>query len=184
LESVKQQTYSNIRVIVGYDREEALLYIPATVEWTFMCFDKSIQYFYDLYCNDLKQIVNDGWLFFLDDDDQLITPTVLEELAVHMTEPGAIICQMLRNGVPKPRDSYIKHQIVEEGKVGLPCLVLHSIYRHIGQLDGQKGGDYRYVKEVISQVPTKYICLPLVDAGSRSHGQPQINCQNFQNIQK
>jgi hypothetical protein len=184
IESIKTQSYLRINAIVAYDNLAALEYISESLERVYVEADKSIPYFYDLYCNDLKLIVNDGWFMFLDDDDILATPTVLEELAAHLTEPGAIICQMLRNGVPKPRDNYIKHHLVEEGKIGLPCLVLHSDYRHIGQLDGHKGGDYRYIKEVIDQVPTKYICLPLVDAGSRSHGQKQANCQNFQNIQK
>lgn len=183
IESVKNCGYMPRKVIISYDNTEALRYIPAGTEAIPIAPDRQYPFFYDMYCNVLKLAVPDGWFLFLDDDDQLI-PGALKALSDHLTEPGAIICQFIRNGVPKPRDNYIRHKIVEEGKIGLPCLVLHSDYRHIGQLDGQKGGDYRYIKEVISQVPTKYICLPLVDAGSRSHGQTETNCQNFQNIQK
>lgn len=135
-------------------------------------------YYYDLYCNHLKVFVTDGWFFFLDDDDILCSPTVLEELADQLKQPGAIICQMLRNGLAKPRDNYIKHKIIEEGKIGLPCLVLHSKYKDIGALDGEKGGDYRYIKHVTGLVPTKYICLPLVDAGTRGHGQMETKAPN------
>jgi hypothetical protein len=143
--------------------------------------DNSLPYFYDIYCNYLKVTVNDGWFFFLDDDDILVSPTVLEQLAVHLTEPGAIICQMLRNGVPKPRDNYIKNRIIAEGKIGLPCMVLHSKYKTLSGLDGEKGGDYRYIKEVTDQVPTKFICLPLVDAGSRGHGKMEQNTKFIEN---
>lgn len=158
-------------MIVGYDRAEALQYIPADLMRVFVCADNSLPYYYDCYCNELKTLVTDGWFFFLDDDDVLSRPSILEELAQHLQDPGAIICQMLRNGMAKPRNAYIRQEIVEEGKIGLPCMVLHSRYRHIGALDGEKGGDYRYIKAVIDQIPATYICLPLVDAGARGHGQ-------------
>jgi glycosyltransferase involved in cell wall biosynthesis len=175
LESIRSQTYKNVRVIVGLDRAGALSYIPKDVERVFVYADNSIPFFYDLYCNFLKWSVTDGWFFFLDDDDVLAGPTVLEQLAAHLTDPGAIICQFLRNGIPKPRDNYIRHKVVQEGKIGLPCLVLHHTFKHIGQLDGEKGGDYRYIKEVTDQVPTKFITLPLVTTDRRSMGKMEAN---------
>lgn len=160
-----------MRIIVGYDRADALTYVPKEIERHFVYADNSIPYFYDLYCNELKLLVTDGWFMFLDDDDTLASSAVLEELAHHLTEPGAIICQFMRKGIAKPRDNYIKAKIIQEGKIGLPCLILHHSYKHIGQLDGQKGGDYRYIKQVTDQIPTKFICLPLVITDRRSMGQ-------------
>lgn len=181
LESIQGQTYRNYRVVVGHDNARALEYIPATVEWTFLYADNSIPFYYDLYCNDLKLIVNDGWFLFLDDDDILTSPTALQELSEHLTGPHeAIICQFLRNGAPKPRDNYIKNKIIAEGKIGLPCLVLHSKHKALSGLDGQKSGDYRYIKEVTAQVPTKFITLPLVSAGPRGHGQMEPTLQKVQ----
>jgi hypothetical protein len=166
-----------VQVIVGFDNPEAVRYIPIgdNIRKVFMEPFCNYPYFYDLYCNTLKLMVTDGWFFFLDDDDQLASNTVLEELADQLKQPGAIICQMLRNGLAKPRDNYIKSKIIAEGKIGLPCLVLHSKYKEIGALDGEKAGDYRYIKAVTEQVPTKFICLPMVDAGARGHGQMETN---------
>lgn len=175
LESIRNQTYYNYRITVGFDRASALDYIPKGVNHQFVYFDNSCPYFYDQYCNQLKQRVIDDWFFFLDDDDQLASNTVLEELADQLKQPGAIICQMLRNGVPKPADNYIRNKVIWEGKIGLPCLVLHSKYKDIGGLDGEKGGDYRYIKAVTDQVRTKFIALTLVDAGTRSHGKMEQN---------
>jgi hypothetical protein len=138
-------------------------------------------YFYDLYCNTLKILVTGGWFFFLDDDDTLASNTILEVLAGHLTQPGAIICQMLRNGVPKPANNYIRKGVIREGKIGLPCLVLHTKYKDIGALDGEKAGDYRYIKAITDQVATKFICVPLVNAGARSHGKMETKPQ-FSNI--
>jgi len=171
LGSVKGQTYKNVRVIVGLDDIGALHYIPKDIESWNVSNESDCPYFYDQYCNTLKLKAAIGWFFFLDDDDTLASPTVLQQLSEHLTGPHeAIICQMLRNGVPKPADNYMRNKVIWEGKIGLPCLVLHSKHKALSGLDGQKAGDYRYIKEVTDQVNTKFITLPLVNAGTRSHG--------------
>lgn len=182
LESIQAQTYRNIRVIVGFDDDRALEYIPRELELMWLKEDHSIPYYYDLYCNDLKLAgVNDGWFFFLDDDDILTSPTVLQQLSAHLAGPHeAVICQFLRNGVPKPADNYIRKRVIREGKIGLPCLVLHSKHNELSGLDGKKAGDYRYIKEVTDQVNTKFIALPLVSAGPRGHGQMEPTLQKVQ----
>jgi hypothetical protein len=183
LESIRSQTYKNYHVIVGYDRASALDYIPHDVEkWSVSAYSHEQPYYYDIYCNCLKMAVESGWFFFLDDDDTLASNTVLEELAEHLTDPNeAVICQMLRNGVPKPADNYIRKKVIAEGKIGLPCLVLHSKHKALSGLDGYKAGDYRYIKAVTDQVSTKFICLPLVNAGARGHGKMEVN-GNLSNI--
>lgn len=182
MESIQAQVYRNIRIVIAYDDDSALRYIPPGIDKMRVRQIGHIPYYYDLYCNNLKLAVDDGWFFFLDDDDILISPTILQELSEHLTGPHeAIICQFLRNGVPKPRDNYIKNRIIAEGKIGLPCLVLHSKHKALSGLDGEKSGDYRYIKEVTDQVNTKFIALPLVSAGPRSHGQME---PSFQKVQK
>jgi hypothetical protein len=168
-------------VIVGFDKPEAVRYIPISenIRKIFIEPFCNYPYFYDLYCNTLKLLVTEGWFFFLDDDDQLASNTVLEELADQLKQPGAIICQMLRNNAPKPRDNYIKNRIIAEGKIGLPCLVLHSKHKALSGLDGHKAGDYRYIKAVTDQVRTKFITLPLVNAGARGHGKMETNITTF-----
>lgn len=183
MESIRNQTYKNIRLIVGYDNHEALSYIDqqSFIYSKFIEPDRSLPYFYDCYCNELKPLAYTGWFFFLDDDDILASPTVLQELSEQLTGPHeAIICQFLRNGVPKPADNYIRKRVIWEGKIGLPCLVLHSKHKEISGLDGQKAGDYRYIKEIVDQVYTKFIPLPLVSAGPRSHGQMEPTLQKVQ----
>lgn len=172
MESITCQTYRNIRVVVGFDNLRALEYIPKGIERQMVYADKTLPYFYDVYCNQLKLNTEMGWFFFLDDDDVLSSPTVLQQLSEHLHAfNSAIICQFLRRGIPKPADNYIRKGVIWEGKIGLPCLVLHSKYKELSSLDGQKAGDYRYIKEVTDQVHTKFITLPLVSAGPRGHGQ-------------
>lgn len=172
IQSIEAQTYKEVNIIIGYDNDLALEYIPPSITAYKVIADRALPYFYDIYVNQLLPKVNEGWIVIIDDDDVLTSPTVLQELSEHLTGPHeAIICQFLRNGVPKPRDNYIRNKIIAEGKIGLPCLVLHSKHKELSGLDGQKAGDYRYIKEVTDQVRTKFITLPLVSAGPRGHGQ-------------
>jgi hypothetical protein len=183
LESIRNQTYKNIQIIVGFDNPKAIRYIPIgdNIRKLFIEPFCNYPYFYDIHCNTLKLLVTHGWFFFLDDDDTLASNTVLEELADQLKLPGAIICQMIRNGVPKPADTYIRKKVIAEGKIGLPCLVLHSQYKALSGLDGYKAGDYRYIKAVTNQAPTKFIALPLVNASARGHGKMETN-DNLSNI--
>jgi len=181
LESIRSQTYRNYRIVVGVDNLRALEYIPKGIERQMVYADKTLPYFYDVYCNQLKLNTEMGWFFFLDDDDVLASPMILQELSTHLTILNeAIICQFLRNGIPKPADNYIRKKVIWEGKIGLPCLVLHSKHKALSGPDGQKAGDYRYIKEVTSRVNTKFITLPLVDAGTRGHGQMETILQKVQ----
>lgn len=185
LASIQKQTYKNYRIIIGYDDDGAQLYIPDALEQYYMKADINLPYHYDQYCNTLKLWVTDGWFFFLDDDDMLTRPTILEELAPHLKYPyQAIICQFLRNGNPKPQRHYIRNRVVAEGKIGLPCLVLHSKHKALSGLDGQKAGDYRYIKDVVEKVPTKFIELPLVTCDRRSQGKMEQNSQFIENSEE
>lgn len=126
--------------------------------------EKVADYSFNLYCNNLKSWVNDGFLFFLDSDDTLI-PGAIEKIKPHL-EPGtALICQMLRNGRPKPqRGEIIKNRI------GLPCLILHHSHKHIADVEATETGDFAWIKKVTDKIPWKFVAIPLVNAGSRSHG--------------
>lgn len=170
-QSIKSQTYKNIQVIVGYDNPVALNYIPLECIPVKLYPAENHPFFYDLYCNQLKQMVAHGWFLFLDDDDFLYCPRALEDIAEYLKDDyGAIVCQMLRNGIPKPRSNYMRQGIIEEGKIGLPCIIVHSSFAHVGQLDGYAGGDYRYIKQVTQQVPTRFVPLIVVETDRRSRG--------------
>lgn len=122
-------------------------------------------YSYNLYCNTLRDKVADGFYFYLDDDDIAIRGSI-EKILPLLKEDHANIVQMLRNGIPKPRND----QFVRRGCIGGPCLILHSKYKHISDWTAEEWGDWAWIQGVIRQLPINFINIPLVDAGSRSHG--------------
>jgi glycosyltransferase involved in cell wall biosynthesis len=170
-ESIQQQTYKHTHVIVGYDSDNALEYIPRGVDKVPVSANKGIPFYYDLYCNQLKKYVDEGWFMFLDDDDFFHSPTVLQDISAHMNgEHEAIICQFLRKGTPKPATPRIEKKQIIEGKIGLPCLILHSKHKGLSGLDGYAGGDYRYILSVSERVKTLFVPMVVVETDRRSKG--------------
>ena len=167
IDSVRRQDHPNIRIIVGYDREDA--YIPDGVEKVALkpCAGR---FFYNLYCNQLKDLVTEGWFFFLDDDDYLFHYKALSCLADKL-EDGATIVQFIRGSKRKPKDELMNKKEIVVGHIGLPCLILSANYKNVADLDGEKDfGDYTWIKKVTENVKTKFVKEPLVVAERRSWG--------------
>lgn len=170
IKSITDQTYKNIRVIVSYDDPRALQYIPDWCEK--LPVTKSTEpYGYNLYCNDLKAQVKEGWFFFLDDDDRLYSSTVLEALAEEIKDDVLVkfvdgfIVQFIRGEVIKPRG-----QSIIKGKIGMPCIVLQAHVKDYIDFDPYEDADYRYIKAVFEQSHCQYMELILVRASRRGHG--------------
>lgn len=120
---------------------------------------------YNLLCNDLKAQVTEGFFFFLDSDDFIIPDAILTLKPYLEDENTAYVVQMLRNGQPKPRLPWIS-----KGRIGLPCLFLHSKHRHLADIGGDEYGDYHWIKAVTDAMKWEFLSLPVVDAGKRNYG--------------
>lgn len=165
--SIMQQTYDNYFVIVSSETAEYPYFENGLADYYVTPVYDSKQH-YNLHCNDLKKQVTDGWFFFMDDDDYLASPTVLEELSKHLFE-GALIVQFLRkdnrgtkgNDVIKPTDRMIERGIIRKGVIGGGCLILHHSFKDVADWLPHKGADYDWIKAVTDKVPTKFVKLVL-----------------------
>ena len=126
--------------------------------------EKVNDYSYNLYCNELKANVNEGYFFFLDSDDTVINWSI-ERIKPYLQEDKALIVQMLRNGRPKPRNG-----LIEKGKIGMPCMILHSKHKHLADVPATEDGDYQWIKAVTDKIGYEFVPIPLVDAGERRRG--------------
>ncbi len=156
LKSVWSQTYNNYRIIVS--QEDGFIN-SIEMNGTLTVPVKSSDH-YNLHCNDLKYHVNDGWFFYLDDDDYLSSPGILEQLSYHLFE-GALIVQFLRNGKPKPPNDMIRKKLIQRGLIGGGCMVLHHSFKDIADWKGRTAADYDWIKDITDQVPTRFIPLVL-----------------------
>lgn len=171
VQSVKSQTYKNTRIIVAYDSYLSGQYTQGYERFFFIS-DLKCDHFWNLYCNYLKALVTDGYFFYLDDDDYLYRNDVLENIAPHLNDPEVgVICQMLRNGKPKPASHLMRAKKIIRGRIGSPCLFLHHSKKNIANWDGERAADYRWIKEVESKMPLKFVQQVVVETGNNGlHG--------------
>jgi hypothetical protein len=192
--TIVNQTYNNVKLIVCSDSTDVvmgsmregyceLFYVKST----------GVPFHWNFYCNNLKERVTDGWFFYLDDDDWLHSPTVLEDIAPHLTNPNeGVICQFNRGVHAKPvygwgeqvrsRDTlegypgfnpttwgawYVKPTAIIRGKIGGSCIFLHHSQKDIAHWDGQRAADYRFIKAVSEKIPLKFVPKVVVQAGNK-----------------
>lgn len=174
LASVKQQTFKDWKMIVAIDSLQAFNYIPTNhpqIDIIKVFPQKEYLFFWNLYCNDLKKHVQDGWFFYLDDDDYLATSRSLENIAKHLTIDAGTICQFIRNRKPKPHQIYIDSKKIIRGKIGGSCIFLHASHKFIADWDGGKAADYRFIIAVAEKVKLNWVAIPVVMAGNNGlHG--------------
>lgn len=171
LDSIKSQTHKSIRIIVSYDDDRALEYIPEGVDKIRVYKDASIPFWYDNYCNDLKKHVNSGFFMFLDDDDELASVKSIEIISKHLKDNYGLIGQFSRNGHLKPSSELIRRNQVKIGNIGMPCLVLHHSLKNVANFDGSVGAaDYHWIKAVSKRVRLKFVALVIAFADRRSNG--------------
>lgn len=171
LDSIHSQTHKNIRIIVSYDDERALEYIPEGMDKIRVYKDPSLKFFYDNYVNSLKEQVKSGYFMILDDDEVLASDKCIETVCKHLKGTYGVICQFSRGGVIKPSNDLIRHNRIKRGKIGMPCLFLHHSLKNIAHLDGSVGAsDYHWIKAVSKKVKLKFVPIVVAFADRRSNG--------------
>lgn len=170
LDSIHNQTFKNIRIIVSYDDDRALDYIPSNIDKIRVQKSNEI-FYYDSYCNNLMDLVTDGYFMFIDDDDHLPDSGALMKVSKHLNRKQAIICQMIRNGKPKPSNDMIRNKVIMKGKIGMPCIIIHSDHKNIARFDGSVGAaDFLFIKNIQKKIPVKFINVAVAYCSTRSYG--------------
>jgi hypothetical protein len=185
-ESVKNQTYKNVRHIVSIDNLQDEEYVKECgVDYFFM--DKNViskeadipdpktgpRFIYNLYLNKLIEKVNDGWIIILDDDDYLTDNNVLQKVAnIAKSNTDMLLWQM------KYPNGGLLPSLQELGKpprlarIGMPCFAIHSGIAKTIKFDGWKCGDFRFIQKVWAKtVDKRVIREALVSLGSIGLGQ-------------
>lgn len=171
-DSIKMQTYKNIKLIVSKDRP--VDYLPEEANAIDVTPNKNHSFYWNLYCNELKKEVTEGWFFFLDDDDFLISNNALEKITDHLADPEiAIICQFQRWGTKKPSDQEIREQKIIRGRIGMPCIFLHHSKKHLANFDGKPAADFRFIESIARALPVKFVPLVVVKAIVKSNGKSE-----------
>lgn len=186
--SVKNQTYPNIRHIVSYDDEKDYeLYLHKyqnDIDIIFINKNHILQlqdipnprtgpkFIYNLYFNELFEEVKDGWILILDDDDSLASNTVIEEAINSATYTTDMLIWQMQypNGMKLPTTMDFNKQ-PQLGRIGSPCIFVHSSIAKQIKWDGWKCGDFRYIHKVWKATERKiWFKKPMILLGSQGGG--------------
>lgn len=171
-DSVRFQTYKNVKHIVTSDndcdleyllgKDITLIKVKKTINPSFQNKLEGYRFApYNLYCNDLLNSVDKGWIIFLDDDDNFIHNKVLEELVqkiISFDKDTLFIWQMrYPSGVILPRKNLFNN-LITKNNIGSPCFMFHSKYKDIARWDSFKGSDFRFITKLKQSIP-KHVFL-------------------------
>lgn len=166
-QSVIQQTYKNTKHFVSYENDLDLEYInPLDVIKIKVQKSKHIKKSedlvyapYNLYCNELLNHVREGWVLFLDDDDNLLHNKVLKEIVSKIKkadEDTMFIWQMrYPNGDILPLKKHFKEEKIEINNIGSTCFLFHSKYKEAAKWDEWKTSDFRFLETLFKIIPNK-----------------------------
>lgn len=184
-ESIKSQTYPNIRHIVSIDNLEDKFYVE-NLDIDYYFIDRAEleskpdipdpktgkKFPFNLYFNELFSKTTDGWILILDDDDYLANENVVEQIMARVKEPTDLICFQMQypNGSKLPSDVELGGQ-PRLGRIGSPCVVFHHSMTKDNKFDGWKCGDFRFINRLWSQTQEKKV-IPkaLISLGGAGFG--------------
>lgn len=198
-DSIKGQTYQNIRHIVSIDSLADKSYVEISgAEFFFIDKEKTEKiadipnpntgkrFIYNLYFNTLIEKINEGWILILDDDDYLIDNNSIQSMVNEIkSNTDLLIFQMkypTGNLLPPLTEMNAKPRL---GRIGSPCILVHSGIAKTIKWDGWKCGDYRFISKVWDKTKDKrYIKRPLIMLGGAGLGlRNDVNINNTVKIQ-
>lgn len=132
-----------------------------------MTLDKTIRltskhFPYNLYLKIAEQKIDNGWIFFLDDDDVFYDNDSLLELnenILNNCEDTMFIFKMLRKPTTVPSDDFFKRMKIGLplvfGEIGASTICFHSKYKKYTVWDEWANSDYRTAKSLERVIKNK-----------------------------
>jgi len=169
-DSIMNQTYKNVRIIVSADNEESWNYlipykvIPVRVEKEKNIEPKPVTqtsaygkiFPMNLYWNEMKQYVTKGWCLFLDDDDALMDETTLQKIVEQIkTEDDLLLWKVKFGERIIPNGNFGKTPIVQDiSGIGF---MAHSKYIRHETFEPYRREDFRTISRLYKKLKVKWI---------------------------
>lgn len=153
INSILSQIYQHYKIIICYDDVKCLEYLynyknNSKIEiFEVKTQDRTSQAFYNLYCNELLEKVNDGWIMFLDDDDMFYSKQALEIIAKNLYTVNDILFWKVKLGnniiYPKNINNITQFNISGEG------FIFNHKFKNNAEWDNKRSGDFRFITDLL-----------------------------------
>ena len=189
VESVKTQTYQNINHIIITDNEDDVKYINDNGYDNCIVVDRKQLIHLDesvdpntgaysphnLYFNEIKHLITDGWVIHLDDDDLLMNDNSVELAvkSINDNDEDTIIYWKMNfqgKGIPTIINDENPPKLYN---IGAPCFTFNHKYMGDLMWDGWKCADYRAIEKLHNIIPRYFwldkelILIPTPGSGNK-----------------
>ena len=161
VDSISNQIYKNIKIIISYDSEESLNYLNNyTFEKYYMNIDNKNKYKFNLYCNILLEKVSDGWIIFLDDDDMFSSEYTLSLINDNLKDNNNLVLwKFLR---PDKIIYPLNINKIKKGNITNCGYCFHSKFNYLFKWAAVRGGDFNYINGLLNNNSFNKIFLPYI----------------------
>ena len=151
INSILTQTYKNFKIIMCYDDDRCLEYLRKYEDnkridiFKTNNIDKTLPKFYNLYCNQLLEKVDKGWIIFLDDDDMFATNDALQTIASRLyTQDHMLFWKFKR----PDREIYPDKRVLPDS-VASCGYCFHTKHKNLSRWTITQGGDFNYIEGLL-----------------------------------
>lgn len=187
--SVDSQTYDNIKHIIATDdlnsesyikkyRDEFLYIDPlkykhSTPKKLWHSRRPEMPAWWNCYFNEMYNLVEDGWIMFLDDDDKFLHPNAIDEIIKYLKSEDSLLfwnVQFPGFTVPRSGTPSLELQPPTPGNISMIGFMFHSKYIKDSQFEPWGCGDFRLSYKLWHQLnPKIHINQTLTSLQHRPH---------------
>jgi hypothetical protein len=184
VESVRSQTYKNIRHIICTDDKESISYIEEMGITDYTLIDKEVisnletepvrrsrKMIHNLYLNILNEKVTDGWIVYLDDDDCFFEKTSVQKIVdqINTVDDDTLVVWRMRYS--SGRTLPFQWGDMRSGKIGGSCIGFHSKYSKDAIWDSWSASDFRVIEKLTKSIPKiSWLWKPIIYISSAGLG--------------
>lgn len=168
VESVKNQTYTNINHIISVDNDETEEYVKKLTNnyIRVIKFDDRIPEIdpttkarraapYNLYLNDLRKEVKDGWIMFLDDDDIILETTAIADIINAARDENDILFWKVKfPGKIIPEHPLFMKRMIALNHFSMIGFMYHKTHDNKAHFDYFSGGDFFFISQLAPKIPS------------------------------
>ena len=156
INSILEQQYSNYHIYICYDNVDSLYYLykynmrHKNMTIFYIENDSTEKYKFNLYNNELMNMVEDGYIIFLDDDDKFTHNMCLKIINENITDEDSILMwKFMRPDklvYPKNIDD------IKLGEIDTTCVCFHNKHKHLSQWNDKQCGDYYFYSRLFKKL--------------------------------
>jgi hypothetical protein len=164
INSIYKQKYNNFKIICCYDDERCLDYLKkykSKIEYFFIEIESNASHKYNDYCNHLMDMVKNGWIMFLDDDDILASNKSLAIINNYLNNENNILFWKVKIG----KRIIIPENInkIKKGKISGIGFCFHSKFKNLSKWKPIRCSDFHFINLLLKTKKNfNKIKLPIV----------------------